>query len=51
MAVPTLTPSSQTSAVILPATGTLGTGTDGAGLTTHYPFGLYVTTDADFLYC
>tara|TARA_Y100001973_G_scaffold51953_1_gene77047 strand:- start:115 stop:1404 length:1290 start_codon:yes stop_codon:yes gene_type:complete len=47
MAVPTLTPSSQTSAVILPATGTLGTGTDGAGLTTHYPFGLYVTTDAD----
>ncbi len=47
MAVPTLTPSSQTSAVILPATGTLGTGTDGAGLTTHYPFGLYVTEDAD----
>jgi len=47
MAVPTLTPSSQTSAVRLPATGTLGTGTDGAGLTTHYPFGLYATTGAD----
>ena len=47
MAVPTLTPSSQTSAVILPATGTLGTDTDGAGLTTHYPFGLYVTEGAD----
>ena len=47
MAVPTLTPSSQTSAVILPATGTLGTGTDGAGLTTHYPFGLYATEGAD----
>jgi|ETNvirenome_6_85_1030632.scaffolds.fasta_scaffold00813_11 hypothetical protein len=47
MAVPTLTPSSQTSAVRLPATGALGTGTDGAGTTTHYPFGLYVTTTAD----
>ena len=47
MAVPTLTPSSQTSAVRLPATGTVGTGVDGAGLTTHYPFGLYTTTTAD----
>ena len=47
MAVPTLTPSSQTSAVILPSVGTLGTGTDGAGLTTHYPFGLYATEGAD----
>ena len=46
MATPTLTPSSQTSAVRLPATGTLGTGTDGAGNTTHYPFGVYVETTA-----
>tara|TARA_Y100000310_G_C20613228_1_gene779156 strand:+ start:226 stop:1515 length:1290 start_codon:yes stop_codon:yes gene_type:complete len=44
MATPTLTPSSQTSAVRLPSTGTLGTGTDGAGKTTHYPFGVYVET-------
>jgi len=47
MATPTLTPSSQTSAVILPSTGTLGTSTDGAGSTTHYPLGLYVNTSSD----
>ena len=47
MATPTLTPSSQTSAVVLPSTGTLGTTTDAAGNTTHYPFGLYVNTDSD----
>ena len=47
MATPTLTPSSQTSAVVLPSTGTLGTSTDGAGSTTHYPLGLYVNTSSD----
>jgi len=46
MATPTLTPSSQTSAVALPSTGSLGTGADGAGNTTHYPFGIYTATDA-----
>ena len=46
MATPTLTPDSQTSAVRLPSTGTLGTGTDGAGNTDHYPFGIYAATDA-----
>ena len=47
MATPTLTPSSQTSAVILPSTGTLGTGVDGAGSTAHYPLGLYVNTSSE----
>ena len=42
MSAPTLTPRQQTSVVVLPSTGSLGTGTDGAGSTTHYPFGLYV---------
>jgi len=46
MATPTLTPSSQTSAIALPVTGVLGTGADGAGNTTHYPFGIYTVTDA-----
>jgi len=46
MATPTLNPSSQTSAITLPVTGTLGTGTDGAGNTTYYPFGIYVVSDA-----
>ena len=49
MSTPTLTPSSQTSAVVLPATGTLGTGTDGSENTVHYPFGVYVTTGADLI--
>jgi hypothetical protein len=47
MATPTLTPSIQASAVVLPATGTIGTGTDGAGNSTHYPLGLYVDTSSD----
>ena len=47
MSAPTLTPRQQTSVIVLPATGTLGTGTDGAGTLTHYPFGLYVDTDSD----
>jgi hypothetical protein len=46
MAVPTLTPSSQTSAVRLSATGSLGTSANGAGNTSHYPFGLYADTSA-----
>jgi hypothetical protein len=46
MATPTLTPSSQTSAIRLPSTGTLGTGTDGAGNTDHYPFGIYAASAA-----
>ena len=47
MATPTLTPTSQTSAVILPATGTAGTATDASGNTAHYPFGIYAETTAD----
>ena len=47
MATPTLTPSSQTSAVRLPSTGTLGTGTDGAGKASHYPFAIYTNTSSD----
>ena len=47
MATPTLTPVSQTSAVVLPATGTLGSGTDGSENVSHYPFGIYVTAGSD----
>ena len=47
MATPTLTPSSATSAVRLPSTGTFGDGTDGAGSTTHYPFSIYSDTSSD----
>jgi len=46
MATPTLTPSSQTSAITLTSTGSLGTGADGAGNTTHYPFGIYTVVTA-----
>jgi|TARA_R110000824_G_scaffold731_8_gene4569 hypothetical protein len=46
MATPILTPSSQTSTAVLPSTGSLGTGTDGAGNTVHYPFGMYADSDA-----
>ncbi len=48
MAVPTLTPSSTSSKVILPSTGTVAktsggkTLPDSAASTTHYPFGIYV---------
>ena len=49
MATPTLTPSSQASSIILPATGTLGTGTDGSENSVHYPFGIYVITGADLI--
>jgi hypothetical protein len=44
MAVPTLTPVSTTSKVILTSTGSTTTVGNGAGSTTHYPFGMYVTT-------
>jgi len=43
MAVPTLTPSSQTSAVRLSSTGSVGVSTNAAGNTAHYPFGIYAT--------
>ena len=54
MAKPTLTPVSQTSKVILTSTGSTATTGNGAGLTTHYPFGIYVETtsplyDANFV--
>ena len=56
MAKPTLTPVSQTSKVILTSTGSTATTGNGAGLTTHYPFGIYVDTasplyDAKYLLC
>jgi len=44
MAQPTLTPASATSKVILTSTGSTATTSNGAGNTTHYPFGLYATT-------
>tara|TARA_B100000287_G_scaffold435112_1_gene501882 strand:- start:11215 stop:12507 length:1293 start_codon:yes stop_codon:yes gene_type:complete len=47
MATPTLTPRAQTSAVVLPVTGTLGTGADGSENTSHYPFGIYVASGGD----
>ena len=47
MSAPTLTPRQQTSVIVLPATGTLGAGTDGAGALTHYPFGLYADSGSD----
>jgi hypothetical protein len=43
MAVPTLTPSSELSAIALPITGTLTT----AQSLSSYPFGIYVNTDTD----
>tara|TARA_R100000664_G_C2757074_1_gene145116 strand:- start:1551 stop:2864 length:1314 start_codon:yes stop_codon:yes gene_type:complete len=42
MAKPTLTPASTTSKVILTSTGSTDTTGNGAGSTSHYPFGLYV---------
>ena len=43
MATPTLTPSAQTSAVALPATGTYSV----ASTATNYPYGLYADTSSD----
>ena len=47
MAKPTLSPSSTTSAVALTSVGTTTTTGDGAGNTSHYPFGIYADTDSD----
>jgi len=47
MAVPTLTPSSETSSVILTSTGSIAITGNGAGNTTHYPFGIYADPDSD----
>jgi|TARA_R100000458_G_C8274275_1_gene249211 hypothetical protein len=44
MALPTLTPSSEISAVILPSTGTFSEAQD----TTNYAFGIYADPDGDF---
>ena len=52
MAVPTLTPASTTSKVILPSTGTVALTSGGstinesAARTVHYPFGIYADTDS-----
>ncbi len=43
MALPTLTPSSTSSKVILPSTGSTITTADGAGNASNYPIGLYTT--------
>jgi len=50
MAVPTLTPKSQTSAVVLTSTGSTATTGNGAGNTTHYPFGMYADSNQPFLF-
>ena len=47
MALPTLSPVSTTSAVILTSAGTTTTTGNGAGNTSHYPFGLYVDPESD----
>ena len=47
MALPTLSPVSTTSAVILASAGTTATTGNGAGNTSHYPFGLYADTESD----
>ena len=47
MAVPTLTPSSETSTVILTSTGSVAITGNGAGNTVHYPFGIYADPDSD----
>ena len=47
MSTPTLTPVSQNSAVILPATGTTADIDDGSSNTAHYPFGIYVADGGD----
>jgi hypothetical protein len=54
MALPVLTPVSQTSKVILTSTGSIATTGNGAGSTSHYPFGLYADStsalyDANFV--
>ena len=46
MAVPTLTPTSQTSQIVLTSTGSVHSGTKGAANPTHYPFGIYASTSS-----
>ena len=47
MSSPTLSPASTTSTVILSSAGTTATTGNGAGNTSHYPFGLYADTESD----
>jgi hypothetical protein len=47
MALPTLSPASTTSAVILTSTGSTVTTGNGAGNTVHYPFGIYADSDSE----
>ena len=54
MALPTLSPASQTSAVILTSTGSIAATGNGAANTSHYPFGIYADStsalfDANFV--
>ena len=46
MGKPTLSPKSTTSTVTLTSTGSIATTENGAGNTSHYPFGLYADTDS-----
>jgi|15BtaG_2_1085339.scaffolds.fasta_scaffold01891_1 hypothetical protein len=46
MAVPTLTPTSQTSTVVLTSTGSVTATGNGAGNTSNYALGMYVDTDS-----
>ena len=46
MAVPTLTPSRQSSAVVLPSTGSTADVSDGAANVSLYPFGLYADSNS-----
>jgi hypothetical protein len=47
MSLPTLTPSSTTSAIVLTSTGSLDITGNGAGNPVHYPLGLYIDADSD----
>ena len=46
MSLPTLSPASQTNAIVLTATGSTDTTATGAGSTAHYPFGMYTDTSS-----
>jgi len=46
MAKPTLSPASTTSAVTLTSTGSIAVTGNGAGNSSHYPFGLYADSDS-----
>jgi len=47
MSKPTLSPASTTSTAVLSSAGTTSTTGNGAGNTSHYPFGLYADTESD----